>query len=235
MADMLPPNIIITGSFRSGTTLLYLMFPLAFEDVAISGDESDAMDTLLPAGRKWRVSKRPNDIHRVRILTEKLNPYFIYLIRDPRDCIVSWKDLKNDYHLSFNEWLRNLLFAESARSTRLIFIKYEDMILTPSKVQDCLTDRIAGLEKSRDLADCSQLIDPASPITHQLTHDSAPNKTKETIRPLDKSGIGGWVHDKERIHGQLAAFPEMQAVLEKYGYEADDTWQALLKDEGDRE
>jgi len=228
MANTAPPNIIITGAFRSGTTLLYLMFPHAFKDVAISGDETDALDTFLPADRKWRVSKRPNDIHRVRILTERLDPYFIYLIRDPRDCVVSWKAVKNDYHLSFNEWLRNLLFAESARTEKLLFLRYEDMVLKPSETQVRLVAGIPGLEKAEDLAECSRLIDANSPIAHQLTHDSGPERDGQTVRPLDRSPIGAWRHDKRRVRDQLSAFPEMQAALEKYGYEADDAWQADL-------
>jgi len=228
MEDKLPPNILITGSFRSGTTLLYLLFPHAFENVIISGEESDAFETLLPAKHRWRVSKRPNDIHRVRVIHKKLNPYFIYMIRDPRDCIISWKAVKDDYHLSYNEWQRNLLFAESSKSPKMIFIKFEDLILHPNETQTYLMTRIVGLEKRFDLSESSKYADPNSPVAHQLTNDSGPTINGRTIRPMDPAAIRSWVYDKERIREQLAKFPEIQAALEKYGYEKDDTWQKLL-------
>ena len=228
MEDKLPPNIVITGCFRSGTTLLYLLFPHAFEDVIVSGEESDALETLLPARYKWRVSKRPNDIHRVRVIHEKLDPYFIYTIRDPRDCIVSWKDAKNDYHLSYNEWQRNLLFAESSKSPKMIFVKFENLILHPNEAQTYLMTRIDGLKKRFDLSECYKYADPNSPVAHQLTHDSGSTRNGRTIRRMDPSVIGSWVYDKERIREQLAKFPELQAALEKYGYEEDDSWQKLL-------
>ncbi|MGD2124847.1 MAG: sulfotransferase [Desulfobacteraceae bacterium] len=229
--NLLPPNIVITGSFRSGTSLLFLLFPHAFRDVIISGDESDALETKLPSSFKWRVSKRPNDIHRVRVIYKKLDPYFIYMIRDPRDCLVSWKQSKNNYHIiSFNEWLRNLLFAESSKSTKLIFLRFEDMIRDPIQTQNHLLERVEGLEKLHDLDQCYRYIDRDSPVTQQLSHDSGPTMSSETIRPIDPSVIGSWRHHKLRVREQLKQFPEMQAVLEKYGYEEDDSWQNSLED-----
>jgi hypothetical protein len=224
------PNIIITGSFRSGTTLLYLLFPHAFKDVIINGKESDALATQLPPVYKWRVSKRPNDIHRVRRICELLDPHIIYMIRDPRDCIVSWEKSKNSYHVSFNEWQRNILFAESCKSPRLIFLRFEDLVLQPTQAQALLMERIEGLEKQRDLAECYQEIDPNSPIVHQLSHDSGPEASGETIRPLDPSVIGCWRYNKVRVREQLERFPELEAALEKYDYEKDDGWQEQLNE-----
>lgn len=228
MDNTLPPNIVITGSFRSGTTLLMLLFPHAFRDVTIHNGEVSALQIQLSASYKWRVSKLPNDIHNVRVLYKRFDPYIIYMVRDPRDCIVSWKEKKNDYHLFYDEWQRNMLFAESSKSSKLIFIKFEKLILQPEEVETYLLERIEGLEKQRDLAKSYKYMDRKNPFVHQLTHDSGPNRSGDTIRPLAPSVIGSWKHDKPRIRNQLAKFPEMQAALEKYGYEEDDSWQKLL-------
>jgi hypothetical protein len=232
VSDTAAPNIIITGSFRSGTTLLFLLFPHAFKEVITNRGESGALETRLPVTFKWRVCKRPNDIHRVRIIYELLDPYIIYMIRDPRDCIVSWKEIKGDYHLSYNEWQRNLLFAESSKSRKLIFVRFENMILRPAETQALLLERIEGLEEQCDLARCYQRVDGNSPIVRQLSHDSGPRRSGETIRPLDPSVIGAWRHHKGRVRDQLRQFPELQAALEKYEYEKDASWQQLL-DEAD--
>ncbi|MFH1742892.1 MAG: hypothetical protein ABIH23_28135 [bacterium] len=229
MAQALPPNIVISGAFRSGTTFLFLAFPHAFADVVTNGRESKVLETELPAKYKWRVSKSPNDIHQVRIIHERLDPFIIYMLRDPRDSIVSWKKSKNDYHLSYNEWQRNLLFAESSKSQKMIFVRFEDMIQSPDRTQEYLMARIEGLEKKHALSECHRYMDEDSPIAQQLSHDSGPERTGEKARPMDSSVIGTWIHDKERIRDQLARFPELQATLEKYGYEQDDEWQKLLR------
>jgi hypothetical protein len=216
------PNIVITGSWRSGTTLLYLYFPVAFHDAVISGSESPALDTLLPASFTWRVSKSPNDIHRVREIREVLDPWIIYMLRDPRDCIVSWKPGKNDYHLAFNEWLRNLLFAKSYRGDKLIFVRFEQFVSESAIVQAHLAQDI-GLLVKMPFAKCHLHV-PPSPIQNQLARGG----TGATIRPLDPSVIGSWRRDKARVRQQLEQFLELQAALEWLGYEKDDEWQKDL-------
>ncbi len=228
MEVTLPPNIVITGAFRSGTTLLLLLFPYAFRDVITHEGEITALNVQLPSVYKWRVSKLPNDIHHVRILHEKLDPYIVYMLRDPRDSIVSWKEIKNDYHLSYDEWQRNLIFAESAKSPKLIILRFEDLISRPEQIENTIVERIQGIEKKCNFAECYKYMDSKSPYLHQLTHDSGPNRSRENIRPMDQSVIGSWRYDKVRIWQQLKKFPEMQATLEKYGYEKDDSWQRLL-------
>jgi len=231
---LLPPNIVITGAWRSGTTLLYLLFPHAFADVCTTGGESDALETLLSARFRWRVSKRPNDIHRIRSIVASFDPYFIYMLRDPRDCIVSWREERNGYYMAFNEWLRNRTFAESVGSAKLVTIKFEDLILRPNSVQDLLTRHIGGLEVKRQLDDCFTRMDELSPITFQLCRGVRPaahsraNQQSTTVRRPDPSVIGVWRNDKSRIREQLDSFPELQAALEKYGYEVDNAWQAEL-------
>lgn len=218
-----PPNIVITGSWRSGTTLLYLYFPVAFHDVTISGLESPALTTQLPVSFEWRVSKSPNDIHHVREIHETFDPWIIYMLRDPRDCIVSWRPRAGDYHLAFNEWLRNLLFAKSYKGDWLLLVRFEQLVTEPEVVQARLAQDI-GLRPSVPFAECHDHILP-----NQMHHQLARGGTGPTIRPLDPSVIGSWRREKGRIRQQLEQFPELQAVLEWLGYEEDDAWQDDLK------
>lgn len=230
MAELLPPNIVIIGSWRSGTTLLFELFQHAFKDVTQNEAESDALDTLLPSGYKWRVSKRPNDAHHIRAIIEKIDPYFIYMLRDPRDCITSWRDSHKSYYMSFNEWMRNLLFAESGKSSKIFFQKFENLVLHPGQVQNDLCKKIVGLEKKYSLKECYTFINENSPIAFQLSHYSNESGTGEAIRAMDPTVIGSWKQHKRRIVEQLTDFPELQAALEKYGYEKDASWQNQLKD-----
>jgi len=226
--SLAPPNIVITGSWRSGTTLLYLYFPIAFADVAISEVESPAVTTRLPAGFSWRVSKSPNDIHHVREIQVAIDPWVIYMLRDPRDCIVSWRDAKHDYYLAFNEWLRNFLFAKSYKGNRLLWIRFEQLVCRPEAVQESLAETI-GLQPVVPFAECHKVILlHKETIQHQLVHGVREGSLGPMVRPLDPSVIGSWRRDKARIRQQLEQFPEMQAVLEWTGYEEDEAWQHEL-------
>lgn len=226
--SLAPPNIVITGSWRSGTTLLYLYFPIAFADVAISGVESPAMTTKLPAGFSWRVSKSPNDIHHVREIQAALDTWIIYMLRDPRDCIVSWKAAKHDYHLAFNEWLRNFLFAKSYRGNKLLWIRFEQLVRRPEAVQELLAE-VIGLQPVVPLAEChGHFVPHKGTIQHLLAHGVRGGSLGPTVRSLDPSVIGSWRRDKARIRQQLEQFPEMQAILEWMGYEENEAWQHEL-------
>ena len=226
--SLAPPNIVITGSWRSGTTLLYLYFPIAFADVAISGVESPAMTTRLPAGFSWRVSKSPNDIHHAREIQIALDAWIIYMLRDPRDCIVSWKTARHDYHLAFNEWLRNFLFAKSYKGDKLLWIRFEQLVRRPEAVQELLAE-IIGLRPVIPLAECHRHFVPhGEMIYRQLAHGVRDESPGPTVRPLDPLVIGSWRRDKARVRQQLDQFPEMQAILEWLGYEENEAWQHQL-------
>ena len=226
-ASLAPPNIVITGSWRSGTTLLYLYFPIAFADVIITGGESPAMTTRLPAGFSWRVSKSPNDIHHVREIQAALDPWIIYMLRDPRDCIVSWKAVKHGYHLAFDEWLRNFLFAKSHEGNKLLWIRFEQLVRRPEAVRELLAETI-GLQPAIPLAECHEHLIPHGTIQSQLAHGVRGGPLGPTVRPLDPSVIGSWRRDEARIRQQIEQFPEMQAILEWTGYEENETWQHEL-------
>lgn len=224
-----PPNLVITGAWRSGTTLLFLAFPHAYADVVTLPAESDALDTLLPADVRWRVSKRPNDIHRAASIRRAFDPWFIFLLRDPRDCIVSWRAERNEYWLSFADWLRNWLLARATPDDRLVFVRYEELVADPDAVQRELSLRIDGLVPARRLSECTSLMDSGSPIVHQLARNSGPDLLRPRVRPFDQTGVGTWWNDRARIRQQLDVYPELQAVLELSGYEEDDSWQAALE------
>jgi hypothetical protein len=218
MTQTLPPNIVIIGAWRTGTTLMFFLFEHGFKDVITNQVESYAMETQLPAQYKWRVSKKPNDAHSIDKIYSLFNPYFIWMLRDPRDCIVSWKPRIDNYHLNFEEWKRNNDFIEKSISPRIIKIVYEHFIHHPDETQDYLIQQIEGLEKKRDFSGCYKQFDPGNEIIHQLSG----------IRPFDVTTIGKWRNDKPRIREQLEKYPDMQDYLEKYGYETDDTWQREL-------
>jgi hypothetical protein len=215
--QLLPPNVVIIGSWRCGTTLMFFSFSTGFKDVESSYEESYALETWLPPG-KWRVSKKPNDAHIMTDIIDKIDPYFIALIRDPRDAIRSWKAQKNDYHLDFKEWQRNQDCIEQHMGPKVIRIRYEDLVKDPNGVQLQMCARIPGLEIKRKFSECHTAFPQDSSILWQL----------DGVRPMEPSRIGIWQNQKSRIREQLEQHPEMQSELERYGYEHDSSWQELL-------
>ncbi|NIM10838.1 MAG: hypothetical protein GTO45_02510 [Candidatus Aminicenantes bacterium] len=217
-----PPNITIIGAWRTGTTLMFFLFEHGFKDVITNQVESYALETKLPTRYKWRVSKKPNDAHIIDKISALFNPYFIWMLRDPRDCIVSWKARISNYHLNFEEWKRNNDYIENHiagnPSHRVIKIVYEELIHRPDEIQEYLMEKISGLEKKRDFTGCYLHFDPGNEIIHQLGG----------IRPFDKRAIGKWKLDRQRIRGQLEKYPDLQDYLVRYGYETDESWQKEL-------
>jgi hypothetical protein len=216
---LLPPNVVIVGAWRSGTTLMFFLFQNGFRNVVTNNRESYALETLLPARYKWRVSKKPNDAHSIDRIYAAIDPYFIWMLRDPRDCIVSWKSPINDYHLNFEEWKRNNDCIEKGKSSKIIKVVYEDLVTRPEEVQNYMMDCIPGLEKRNTFSVCHKYFDPSSEIIWQLNG----------IRPPDETSIGKWREDRRRIEEQLTRYPEMHEYLIKYGYEKDASWQKELK------
>lgn len=220
------PNVVVTGAWRSGTTLLFMLMPQAFHEVSALETESDALDTELPQA-SWRISKRPNDIHRHAEIHNQMGAHLVYLQRDPRDCIVSWRPERSDYWLSFPEWARNWLFSMAAdRHERFHRIRYEDLVTQPDAVQNRLATA-TGMTIRTKFTEAIGTLDPSSPIAHQLRRNSGPRQGP-TVRPFDTSGVGTWRNDRVRIREQLERHPEMQAALELAGYEQDDAWQEGL-------
>ena len=216
----LPPNIVIIGSWRCGTTLMFFTFAAGFKNVEASYEESHALETSLPS-EKWRISKKPNDAHCMADIIDEIDPYFIAMLRDPRDAIRSWKAQINDYHLNFKEWNRNQDLIEQCIGPKVLRIRYEDLVRDPNGVQRWIRERIPGLEIKRKFSDCHTAFPSNSDILWQL----------DGVRPIEPSRIGVWRKDKARIRQQLEQYPEMQSVLEFYGYESDTSWQRALYDE----
>ena len=72
-----------------------------------------------------------------------------------------------------------------------------------------------------DIKEIYKKFDPNSEIAWQLSG----------IRPMDKTAIGKWRQNKERIRDQLDRYPELQQYLIKYGYEKDNMWQQEIETE----
>jgi hypothetical protein len=173
---------------------------------------------IRPPGR-YRVycSKNPQDVLAMRpLLAIDWDLWVIYMIRDPRDVVVSrhrqdptkyWTNLRiwKEYHAAGRKMLGH---------PRFVSVRYEDLVTRPSAVQERLMRRMPFLARRADFADF-----------HRRAHPS--DKSIEAlggVRAVNTSSIGTWRQHKPRVAGQLAMHGPITRELIELGYEADARW-----------
>lgn len=92
---LLPQRIVICGCPRSGTTLMNELLR-SFSDIQVLNRETYALQMpYLLINKKYVVTKHPLDYKNFSDITKTFrNPIIIYMLRDPRDVIIS-KHYKN--------------------------------------------------------------------------------------------------------------------------------------------
>lgn len=137
----------------------------------------------------------------------------IYMMRDPRDVLVSRHFLKpHKYWVQPKRWIAAAEIAESLQEKdRVLLVKYEDLLSRPKKVQRQIAGAF-GLEVGTPFDECHKHFDK-----EDVTNISNMNGA----RPFDSSRIGNWKNDpsKERyINGKLKQHPELIEYMKKFGY-----------------
>ena len=96
------------------------------------------------------VTKRPKDtMYMPTVIDDDPEIYVIYVMRDPRDVIVSRhaKD-KSVYYSNIRLWRQMHACAKQmAGHERFLEIRYEDFVRDPDETQQLITEKIPWLEK----------------------------------------------------------------------------------------
>ena len=214
-------RIHIVGSGpRTGTTLMAELMIACFEIDAHTQHETRIF-CLPPSDANIYLTKAPQDILVIgpllRIMT---NLHVIYMLRDPRDTIVS------EHGRSPNRFYSGLRFWKSysphgkrlASHPRFTTIRYEDLVTDPDMVQNQLIARMPFLKTKLPF---SRFHEVASPSEKSL-------RAMRGIRPVSPESVGAWRRHLPRIAGQLCEHGSISADLVEYGYERDDSWERSL-------
>jgi hypothetical protein len=168
------------------------------------------------------LTKMPQNLLVIQPLLRVMpNLYVIYMLRDPRDMIVSKHGMDKDrYWASLTYWKTYTPYGLRLQPhPRFITIRYEDLVTQPDVVQEYLMKKMPFLVK-RELFS----------KYHELAH---PSKQSEDalggIRPISPSGIGNWHKHLPRVAGQLQIHGSITKDLIEYGYEKDGTWEKELE------
>lgn len=214
-------RIHIVGAQRSGTTLLHVIMGACF-DIGGATDRECSVFSRVAPGHAVTCTKNPPDIRWARLLlpcTRRL--WFVCLVRDPRDVIVSryHSEQVEGYYVNLRLWKQAYRRAMGLRGhPRFIVVRYEELVRDPAAVQAHLMERLPFLTKRADFA-----------TFHEGAETSdAYREGMHGLRPLSADTLGAWRQHKPRVLAQLHLHGEIDGALREQGYESDAAWRREL-------
>ena len=169
------------------------------------------------------LTKRPKDtMYMPRVIDGDGAIYAIYLMRDPRDVIVSrhGKD-KSRYYSNIRLWRQMQGYAKQMIGhEHVLEIRYEDFVRDPDTIQAAIAEKFPWLEKLHDFSDY-----------HNHAQVSASSQTAmRGVRPIAPSSVGVWTRHPGRIKGQQSIHGSLTPDLVECGYESSADWEQALDD-----
>lgn len=212
---------IVGCSPRSGTTLMAEMMGNCFDiDIKTEGEQRI---TIAPPHRgNTLLTKTPKDIILIKdMLYFMKNLYVIYMLRDPRDVIVSkhpWD--KDRYWTSLKVWKMWAAMGNEMRDhPRFITVRYEDLVAHPNDIQRMIEEKLPFLKKTIPFSDFYW---KAKPSSYNLA-------ALKGVRPVSTNSVGNWRCHKARLAGQIHKYGSINNELINYGYEKDADWEKELE------
>jgi hypothetical protein len=206
---------------RSGTTLITEMMIACF-DIDLYTTHEDSLYTPPSNDAKIFLTKNPKDILVVEpALNIMSNLTVIYLVRDPRDMIISkhGKDIKR-YWGGLKFWKAYTPYGRKLKDhPNFITVRYEDLVTAPDCVQNNLQKRMKFLIKRAPFSLYHEVAKPSGAALEAL----------RGVRPVSKISVGGWQKHLPRIAGQLQLHGSITRDLIEFGYEKDNTWEKELE------
>ncbi len=206
---------------RTGTTLLTEMMVSSYE-IDLYEEHDRRIANLPPRKGEVYLTKSPKDIIVIApILKMMKNLYVIYLLRDPRDMIVSMHGSdQTRYWSNLAYWKNYMPFYEALKDhPRFLMIRYEDMVHRPDEVQAKISEKMPFLRTEHKFSEYHRVSKPS------------PNSLKALrgLRPVSSNSIGNWRKHKSRVLGQIQKHGSITEDLIKFGYEPDDSWEKELE------
>lgn len=211
---------IVACSPRSGTTLLHEVMVTCFRadkhyDHEVRFNLVDADDGQIV------ITKRPKDTMYMPSVIDDPDLYVIYLLRDPRDVIVSrhGKD-KNMYYSNIRLWRELQEYAlELADHPRFLQVRYEEFVSQPDAVQEKIAGRFPWLEKRHAFSEYHK---------HAVVSEKS-KLAMNDVRPIASSSVGKWKSNLPRIKAQQLVHGSLTPDLVACGYETSADWEQMLE------
>ncbi len=216
-----PWRIHITGAARSGTTLMLALMGNCFQI-----DGAVARETRLwrapVRGRHIVLTKQPDD-ERLALLLARLDPrlHVIYMMRDPREVIVSIHGTDPErYWSNLRAWRESVCRAERYLGhPRVHLVRYDRLMRDPDAVQHELAAAMPFLKVTRPFSRFHE---------HAELSDPQWKRAMGSIRSLSPATLGAWRNHLPRLKAQIALHGDISEELIRLGFETDKNWLALL-------
>lgn len=196
---------------RSGTSLMVYLL--------VSGFNLCGWGSLFPYLGK-------NDIYEFRcevgdLLSWGTRKYHVvFVIRDPRNVIVSKHPATNEYLVDFGAWYVNYKKCLHLSSVvNINVVRFEDILSNPSKVQESISSFL-GLPVLNDF-NCCYKCKPSVELSRvgDLVFEMGGLRSLGPQKQNWKLEV-----NKDRIVQQLIQFPEIIQMVVELGYEEDYCW-----------
>lgn len=212
---------IVACSPRSGTTLLHEAMVTCFK-VDKHYDHEVRFNLVSAQSDQLLITKRPKDtMYMPAVIDADPELYVIYVLRDPRDVIVSRHDKERKmYYSNIRLWREMHNFAKSmVGNERFLQVRYEDFVSSPDITQDKIAATFPWLERIHDFS---------SYHDHAQVSDKSV-KAMRGVRPIAPTSIGVWQQHLGRIKGQQMIHGSLTPQLIECGYESSDAWEQALE------
>ena len=206
---------------RSGTTLIAEAMIACFE-IDLYNEHETRIWAWPSCYANIFLTKAPIDILLVQsVLRVMPNLHVIYMLRDPRDMIVSKHgNDPNRYWASLSLWKTYTPYGHRLQAhPRFITIRYEDLVNAPDQIQAYLMKRMPFLVRQASFSRYHELSQPSSASVNALG----------LVRPISSSNVGNWRRHMPRVAGQLEIHGSITNDLIEYGYEQDGAWEQELE------
>lgn len=211
---------IVACSPRSGTTLLHEAMVTCFR-VDKHYDHEVRFHQVAAAPGQVVVTKRPKDTVYMGSVIDDPGLYVIYVLRDPRDVIVSrhGKDI-GMYYSNIRLWRELHACARPLYGhPNFLDVRYEDFVTDPDATQSRIAARFPWLERVHRFSEY-----------HLLASVSARSElAMHTLRPIAPTSIGVWRKHPGRIVGQQRIHGSLTPDLIDCGYETSTDWERALE------
>lgn len=216
-----PMRIHVTGAARSGTTLMLALMATCFDI-----DGAVARETRLwrapMRGCRVVLTKQPQD-ERLALFLARFDPrlHVIYMLRDPREVIVSVHGTDPDrYWSNLRAWRDSIRLAERYFDhPRVHVVRYDQLMREPDGVQRGLAAAMPFLKITLPFSRFHEHGEMADPQWHAAMG---------SIRRLSPDTLGSWRNNLPRLKAQLALHGDISEGLTRLGFEQDKSWLALL-------
>ena len=212
---------IVACSPRSGTTLLHEAMVTCFK-VDKHYDHEVRFNLVTANDGDIVITKRPKDTMYMPEVIDDPELYVLYVMRDPRDVIVSRHGKNKDMYYSNIRLFRDLHgYAKSiADHERFLQVGYEEFVNRPDDVQQQIVSKFPWLETRYKFSE------------YHL-HAEVSEKSKlamNDVRPIAPTSVGKWRDNLPRIKAQQLTHGSLTPDLIECGYETSAEWERVLDD-----